>query len=272
MGDVEAGQTEEQTQAENPEPAEQEQPPEESETPPEEPEASEEEEPAEEPEGEPAAATEDAATAEEKRRRKGGWERRAERAERRAEQAERERALLLEQLSAGKPAQTPGKEPTPDERAAEYISSLVQQGIAAEKERERQAATQAEFQRKQREFQARTPDFEDVIAASSHIPVPDSHLGVILTSPDAPAIMYQLARNPDELARISRLPLAQAAREIGRLEEKLASSTAAPKTQPIKSAKRPPAPPTSVGGSPASARNRDDLPIGEYKKAFRSKG
>jgi hypothetical protein len=45
----------------------------------------------------------------------------------------------------------------------------------------------------------------------------------LLTSEHGPAIMYQLAKSPAELARISALPPLDAAREIGRLEAKLAS-------------------------------------------------
>jgi hypothetical protein len=203
---------------------------------------------------------------EEKRKRAGGWQRKIERLERQNE-------LLLQQLGTQRPhgstqAAPPGKEKTSEEKAAEYIDNLVEQRLT-KREQERQAqSAQAEFQRRTAEVRAAKPDFDDVIMSASDVPVSDGVTQALLTSEHGPAIMYELAKNPAELARISALPPLVAAREIGRLEAKLPSSTSAPKT--TKPALRPPVPPTSVNGSTSSARNLDDLPISEYKRAYRS--
>lgn len=220
-----------------------------------------EEEPAEEEKPETAEEKE-------KRRRKGGWERRAERAERRAEQAERERALLLEQIASNQP-KPPAKELAPEEQAAEFVQNLVRQGIAAEREQERQQAAQTAFRAKTEETRTKYADFDDVMEAAPPIPLPPTTRQAILTSPEAPAIMYQLAKSPAELARISRLPPLEAALEIGRLEARLTSSTPVQRTT-SKPATRPPPPPTTVGGSSKSTRDITDLPISEYKRRFRS--
>ena len=272
MGDVEQGQQEQdvetQTQ-EGAEPQEQEQEKPEQEVAPEgdgaEAKADDAEEPKEGEESKP-----DEGQAEEKRRRAGGWQRKLEK-------KERELEYWREQAMARQGQPPPGQQPpgqavpeqTPEQKAAAYVQSMVAEGIRQEKERERQAAQQAEFAKRTQETIAAHPDFEDVVSSVEHIPVSPALQQVILTSPVGPEIMYQLAKSPGELARISALHPLDAAREIGRLEAK-ASSTPAPKTQ-TKSATRPPAPPTNVGGSSTSARDRDDLPIADYKRAFRSK-
>jgi len=234
------------------------------ETPPEaEGEEAEAKEGEDKPEGEEDKAAEPAES-EDKRKRAGGWQRKIERLERMNEQ-------LLQQLGT-RPAQAngtaPGKEKTSEEKAAEYIDNLVEQRLSR-REQERQAqSAQADFQRRTAEVRAANPDFEDVIMSASDVPVSEAVTQALLTSEHGPAIMYQLAKSPAELARISALPPLSAAREIGRLEAKLPSVAAAPKT--TKPAIRPPVPPTSVNGSASSTRNLDDLPLSEYKRAMRS--
>lgn len=226
----------------------------------------------EEPEGEKAEEDAEAKKAgepepEEKRKRAGGWQRKIDRLERMNEQ-------LVQQLGSQRPAPTnakPPKEQTAEEKAAAdaaaYMDGLVDQRLALREAKQRQQAVVADFQRRTAEVRAKIPDFEDVVM-SADIPG-ESALGqVLLTSEHGPAIMYQLAKNPGELARISALPPLDAAREVGRLEAKLASVAPAP-AKP-KSANRPPVPPTSVNGSASSARNLDDLPLSEYKRAYRS--
>lgn len=227
---------------------------------------------------EPAAET--AGQKEEKRRRSGGWVRKLERAERRAEQAERERSMLLEQIAAGRPQQPAGpvKEPTPDERAAEYIDSLVEQRIQAREAQTQQQKTVAEFNQRTQAVRAEVEDFDDVIASASHIQVPMAVRQVLLTSPVGPKIMYQLAKSPAELARISALPPLDAAREIGRLEAN-ASSTPTPKAQPKsafgKAADRGPAPapitPVAARG-PTTVKRTEDMNFEEYKAWRNSHG
>lgn len=213
-------------------------------------EAKEETEPQEEPAKPP-----------EKHRRAGGWQRKIEHLERLNE-------TLMQQLNQRQPQATePAKEKTPDEKAAEYVNNIVEQRLAQKEAERRQQQAAAEFQRRQAEARAAHPDYDEVLL-SSDMPVSQALQQVLLTSEQGPAIMYQLAKNPAELARISALPPLDAAREIGRLEAK-ASSTATPKTT-TKSATRPPAPPTSVNGSTSSTRRLEDLSIADYKRAMRS--
>lgn len=203
---------------------------------------------------------------EEKRKRAGGWQRKIER-------LERQNQLLVEQLGANRqpPAPTPAKsdkDKTPEEKATEYFRAAAKQALAEERQQQRQQTVVADFVRRTAEVRAAHDDYDDVVP-SVNIPT-DSALGqVLLTSEHGPAIMYQLAKSPAELARLSALPALDAAREIGRLEAKLSSSTPPAKANGT-TAKRPPAPPTSVKGSTSNTRSLDDLPMSDYKRAYRS--
>lgn len=231
------------------------------------------EEKAEDPEAEPtaegaeekkeaqAAATEEP---EEKRKRVGGWQRKIDRLERQNQQ-------LLDQLGQ-RPAQPqggqPAKDQTPEEKATAYIDGLVEQRLTKRDQERQQRAAQAEFSRRTAEVRARRPDFDELIDSVAHIPVSQAVNEALLISERPGDIMCELASNPAELARISALPPIAAAREIGRLEAQLTSSTPPP-VKP-KSAIRPPAPPTSVNGSASSTRSLEDLPLSDYKRAYRS--
>jgi hypothetical protein len=253
------------TQAETPEPQEQEQEQEQAaqqEAQPEEAEAQGEDgEPAQE--EDEAAPESEAEKPTEKHRRAGGWQRKVER-------LEREKQFLMQQLQGQVQQQTqpaPAKEKTPDEKAAEYVNHLVEQQLAAREAQRQQEAQRAEFQRRQDAARAAHADYDDVLESST-MPVSQALQQVLLTSEQGPAIMYQLAKNPAELARLSALPPLDAAREIGRLEAR-ASSTASPKT--TKSATRPPAPPNSINGNTSSSTRRlEELSIADYKKAYRT--
>lgn len=203
---------------------------------------------------------------EEKRKRAGGWQRRIDRLERQNQQ-------LLDQLGAQRPGVAaggaePGKEQTPEEKAAAYIDGLVETRLAKREEQKRRETVVAEFNRRTAEVRAARPDWDDVIESVAHIPASQALQEALLTSEHGPEIMYQLASSPAELARLSALPPIVAAREVGRLEAKLTSVAPAP-VKP-KAALRPPVPPTSVTGSASKTRDLDALSLSDYKRAMRS--
>jgi hypothetical protein len=202
----------------------------------------------------------------EKHKRAGGFQRKIEK-------LERQNQILLEQLQrlgqqppAAQSTQ-PAKEKTAEEKAAEYLDSLVEQRLAAREAQRQAQERQAAFERRTAAVRTAYPDFDEVVAEVAHVQVSNALGQALLTSDKGPEIMYQLAKNPAELARLSALPPLDAAREVGRLEAKAASGAA---PQKPKAASRPPAPPSKVGGSATSTRSLDDLPISEYKRAYRS--
>ena len=205
-----------------------------------------------------------------KHRRKGGWERTIERQEREIEflRSQPDGRMSPAQQAQTQQPQQPAKDVPPEEKAVQFVQGLVQQTIAAEKAREAQERQARELQESEKKAAAKYEDYGDVLNRFARSRVPQSHLQAILTSAEAPEIMYTVAKDPEALARFASLPPAQAYLEVGRLEAKLASSTATP-ANPKPVTRLPPPPPT-VGGSTKSTRDVVDLPIAEYKRRFRS--
>jgi hypothetical protein len=214
-------------------------------------------------EGEGAAGNAEAEESkhDEKHRRAGGWQRRAER-------LERQNQILLEQL-AHRPGQQPTAAPPPtektsDEKVAEYLDGLVETRLQAREQQRQRQEIQAQFQRRAAEVRAAHPDWDDVVS-SADVPVSAAVQQAILTSEQGPAIMYQLAANPAELARISALPPLDAAREVGRLEAKLSLSTATPQAKPVQRKPSAPAPITPVTArGPSTVKRPEDMTYEEY--------
>lgn len=206
----------------------------------------------------------------EKHRRAGGWQRKIER-------LERERELLLEQLATqrGQPQPpAPDKAKTPDQQAADFIAAEVEKRIAVREAQRQQEMIAAEFQRRTQEVRAALPDFDEVVS-SADVPISPAVSEALLTSEHGPRIMYELATNPAELARISALPPLAAAREIGRLEAK-ASATAAPaKPNPAATPRKPavPAPITPVTTrGPTATKDPSSMSYDEYRRWRDSQG
>lgn len=197
----------------------------------------------------PAEAAEEAPSEDEKRRRKGGFQRTIERL--RQENEELLRRLALSTPTTGT-APAEATEVAPEDKAAAYIETLVAKKLAEKEAAAKQAAAQAEFQRRTQEVRAAHPDFDEAISDVSDIVVPQALQQALLTSEHGPALMYQLASNRNELARICALPPLEVAREIGRLEAR-ASAGAAPTTKATpKPAPRKPAAPAPI--APVAAR------------------
>ena len=111
----------------------------------------------------------------------------------------------------------------------DYVSALADykadQKIAAwesrqrEAEANRQKQTQAtSFQQKVQAFAQENPDFDEVVTNPA-LRISQEVADLIVESDD-PALAYLLAMNPQEAARISALPIRQAALELGRFAAK----------------------------------------------------
>lgn len=84
----------------------------------------------------------------------------------------------------------------------------------------------------------------------------------ILESDDGPALAYHLGKNPDLAEKIASLPPIAAARELGRLEAKLARE----REQPPVISKAPPPPPKIEGVEPAIERDPDKMSTQDWVK------
>lgn len=138
---------------------------------------------------------------------------------------------------------------------ADYIKAVAkwtikQEAQAAESKKQAEASEQ-EYKKLQsahvkrlQEFVKTQTDFDEVIAdyIADHgdLKFSDALEEAILTSDLGPAIVYELARNPEELRRINSLGSVQAGREIEKLETKLAKSQESSKTEIKKTTGAPP--------------------------------
>jgi hypothetical protein len=108
----------------------------------------------------------------------------------------------------------------------------------------------------------RIPDFDDTLRAAAGIEVRDDVRDLILGSSKGPLLAYYLARNPDALDDINRLPPIEAARRIGNLEARIRGANPVSATN----AKAPVTPPRG-GASAPRALDPERMSHAEYRKA-----
>lgn len=209
-----------------------------------------------------------------KHRRKTGYQRRLERLERQLEEKDAIIHRVLSTQQAPPPPAADAPKPDPTQQAQQYVQNMVREGVRQELAQRDQATQTAQLEQKWQEQIAADEENgyekQKLLNTVRQQLAPGPIKEALLTSEYAPALISSLFGNPRELARFSALSEGQAAREIGRLEAQLAAGATPAKPPPKSAVPRPPAPPTSVGGSAASTRSLDDLPLSEYKKAYRS--
>ena len=163
---------------------------------------------------------------------------------------EREQAQKLAELEARRAM--PVNPPAPDDfdNAARYAEALAEQK-AQEMLRQREAAQQQAklletYHEKEEDARGRYDDFEQV-AYNPSLPVTDVMAQSIQASDTGPDIIYWLGSNPKEAARISNLPPILQAKEIGKIEARLAADP------PVKKTSTAPAPIAPVTARSASS-------------------
>jgi hypothetical protein len=176
-------------------------------------------------------------------------------------------------------------EPNPDdfETNAEYVKAVVkwdrEQADKAAKEQEAKSKLEAEHERvikdhtaRVKAFAEKTKDFQEVLESVDHVATSAAFEKEIVESEMGPELLYELAKNPEELARLQKLSATAVAREIGKLEFKLSSLTSeAKKPEPKKLTKAPkPIEPVGGGkGTVAKSINDPDIPFAEYERLRR---
>ncbi len=147
----------------------------------------------------------------------------------------------------------------------EQAKAYAQQREVQAKQHQQQAATQMQqrlgqmFEKGRETFS----DFEAVVTAAD-VPMPE-HVVREIADLDAPAaVAYWLAKNPQDAARIAKLDGRGVARELGRIEGRLAAS-AAPSPQPTAA----PPPPRNVRGVGSSGvKSLDAMSVSDFQKAI----
>lgn len=152
--------------------------------------------------------------------------------------------------------------------ANEQIDARVNAGIAKQIGQARaddaQAAVERQWSERVTEFEKTEPGALDTILVAGQFVSP-LMAQLVKASSVGVKIAHHLGLNPDKAARIARLPEAQQAMHIGRLEAELSASTPAPPRKPTPPpTTRAPAPPNPVGGAAAPSKALESMSIDEY--------
>ena len=147
------------------------------------------------------------------------------------------------------PAAAPVNVPPPEQfETVEAYAEARAVALVEQREQQRQHAEIVEsYHEKEEEARGKYDDFEQV-AYNPKLPITDVMAQTIQSSDIGPDVAYYLGSNPKEAARIAKLTPFLQAKEIGRIEAKLADSP------PVKKVSSAPAPFTPVtarsSGSP----------------------
>ena len=173
--------------------------------------------------------------------------------------AREQRKWEREQKQAEAPKPVPVEQVLPDQftTTEEYVEALTtskaQQIVQQQQFEQQRQELLGGYHDKEEVARDKYEDFEQV-AYNPKLPITDVMAQTIQASDNGPDIAYYLGTNPKEAARISRLvPLLQA-KEIGRLEAKIASD---PVTKRTSSAPAPISPVTPRNGGSSSFDTTD---------------
>ena len=146
---------------------------------------------------------------------------------------EREQAQRVADFEARKAVSVTPPDVNDFDNAQAYAEALAErkaQEMLARRETAKQQAQLLDvYHEKEEDARVRYDDFEQV-AYNPKLPITETMAQTIQSSEIGPDVIYHLGSNPKEAERIARLsPLLQA-REIGKIEARLASSPPAKKT------------------------------------------
>ncbi len=139
-----------------------------------------------------------------------------------------------------------------------------EQTVRAQRAQQEAQALNSSWQERVTAITAKYPDFEDVVGGSE-TPMTPAMGRAILESDVGPELVYWLAQNPAEAAKIAQLSPLRTVAALGRIEERL---TAAPPPAPKVSKAPPPIEP--VGSRAAVTKDPDAMSTDEWM-AWRKK-
>jgi hypothetical protein len=119
-------------------------------------------------------------------------------------------------------------------------------------------------------FKAEHDDYDARMAAVAEIKLSRPQQEVLLDSPHGVALAYELADDPDELARLIKLPPLAFARAIGKLEAAFPEAGDAAEEKPIKVSAAPPPFRSVNGAANRGVPNPATLSFADYRKARES--
>jgi hypothetical protein len=151
----------------------------------------------------------------------------------------------------------------------EYAEALAERR-ATEKARSYLAHVEAEkvektFRDAAKKFAKDRPDFEEV--AFSRVPINEFQAAIIKRSEMGPQLAYYLGENEDEFERIDALPPLLQAKELGKIEAKLAAEMEKPK---VSNAPEPIKPIGAKGKAVKSVEAMSDDEFAEHRRKVKA--
>lgn len=216
-------------------------------------------------------------------------------------QAERETAYWRQRAEAAeKPPEPPKAKPTPEQfddygayveaisdwKAEEKIKTTLEARDAAAAEKQTAATRATNWSERETQTRTAVADYDEVMRAAD-TPIAQHVIDQLLESEEGPRIAYHLAKHPEIAAKLNTLTPIQAAREIGRLEARVAvpvdsaaaadetppdaASTPAPATKPPKTTSAPP-PAKPVASGRATTVPLEKMSMDEYVATRKAQG
>jgi hypothetical protein len=172
---------------------------------------------------------------------------------------EREQAAKAAEKQLKAPAEIPPIEQfnSPDEYAEVLAERKAEELLARREQARMQSEIIESYHDKEEDARNKYDDFEQV-AYNPKLPITDAMAQTIQSSDVGPDMAYYLGSNPKEADRISRLSPLQQAKELGKIEAKLADNPVVKKTS---SAPAPIAPITARSSGSSATDTTDPRAI-----------
>ena len=172
---------------------------------------------------------------------------------------EREQAARAAEKQLKAPAEIPPIEQfnSPDEYADALAERKAEELLARREQARMQSEIIESYHDKEEDARNKYDDFEQV-AYNPKLPITDAMAQTIQSSDVGPDMAYYLGSNPKEADRISRLSPLQQAKELGKIEAKLADNPVVKKTS---SAPAPIAPITARSSGSSATDTTDPRAI-----------
>lgn len=155
------------------------------------------------------------------------------------------------------------------ETASSRAVSAVEKKFREQQEHETKQRRVNEFRAREAKFAETVPDYRDV--AHGAVSITTEMAEVIAESEDGPALAYYLGKNPQIADHIAQLSPYSAARELGRIEAKLAAEREKAKTATPVVSQAPEPPPKIEATEPAVTKDPEDMTDAEFSKWFRKR-
>jgi hypothetical protein len=142
------------------------------------------------------------------------------------------------------------------DQAEKRSTEAAKQALREERETRGQGRRTSSFASRESEFAKTVSDYREVTRNPS-LPMTQGMVEAIAESEDGPALAYHLGKNPEIAEKLASLPPVAAAREIGKIEARLAYEREKAKQKPVVSNAPPPPPQIAAGDASPKVSSTD---------------